>query len=170
MGAARAETGEKPREFTATKSLEPRLQLAAEEHIRIAVWLMPSCLVHATGPRAHHPQSHHPPCSASEMAESDPPKANPAWWEDELVDAMKFAIEVQELKLADRVRGIEAREQKLEDRVRDIETREWVVGACERLFGHAPSLWRDADAGGERVARIARRDPWPANDRFRLIS
>ena len=27
-----------PRGFTATKSLEPRLQLALEEHIRIDVW------------------------------------------------------------------------------------------------------------------------------------
>ena len=68
---------------------------------------------------------------------------------------MKFAIEVQELKLADRVRGIEAREQKLEDRERVIETREWVVRACERLFGHAPSLWRDAEeSSAEEAARV----------------
>ena len=75
------------------------------------------------------------PAAATAPAPTPPAEAYPAWWEDELVEAMKFAIEVQELKLADRVRDIEAREQKLADRVRDIETREWVVGACERLFG-----------------------------------
>ena len=58
----------------------------------------------------------------------------PAWWVDELVEAMKFAIWVQELKLADRVRDIEAREQTLADRVRDIEAREAAVVARERCL------------------------------------
>ena len=92
------------------------------------------------------------PAAATAPAPTPPAEAYPAWWEDELVEAMKFAIEVQELKLADRVRDIEAREQKLADRVRDIETREWVVGACERLFGQKGADWKERSA--EEAERV----------------
>ena len=48
----------------------------------------------------------------------------PPWFADELIEAVKFAIGVQELQLANRVLEIEAREQQLADRLREIEARE----------------------------------------------
>jgi hypothetical protein len=59
----------------------------------------------------------------------------PPWLENELVEAMKFAMGVQELKLADRVREIDAREQQLADWVREIEAREQKLADRERLLG-----------------------------------
>ena len=73
---------------------------------------------------------HRRPEHAAGMGDEIPP-----WIEEELLEAVKFTIAIQELKLGNRTREIEARERELADRTRDIEAREQRISDRELLQG-----------------------------------
>ena len=79
----------------------------------------------------------------------------PPWIEEELLEAVKFTIAIQELKLGNRTREIEARERELADRTRDIEAREQRMTDREHLHGEKPTQRDPAQEAGRVRDAIA---------------